>query len=232
MGEGGVVGGRAASPASPTPGPAAPPPHQLHHPPTHPTFPSPGGFRPQFFPSLAGVCALFSRPATAASLGAHLAAVGAVAARAVYRRGKGAWGLYGFRGICVEGDDLGPRGASAGPRLASLQPDQCCAPLTTASTPPCPTRPGGRPPRPRRRAAHRPGRAGGGTVDGGGGRGRAVAGEAGSRCGRGGVRAAFLSCFARRRPAPTLQSALLPLTRPPPNEGRPGRAGASSTVVA
>jgi len=43
-----------------------------------------GGFRPQFFPALGGVAALFARPATAASLWAHLLAVNLFAARLEY----------------------------------------------------------------------------------------------------------------------------------------------------
>lgn len=43
-----------------------------------------GGFHPQFFPALAGVAALFARPATAASLWAHLLAVNLFAARLEY----------------------------------------------------------------------------------------------------------------------------------------------------
>jgi hypothetical protein len=46
-----------------------------------------GRWRPQFFPRLAGVAALFSRPATAASLAVHLAAVGLLAARQAYMCG-------------------------------------------------------------------------------------------------------------------------------------------------
>jgi hypothetical protein len=47
-----------------------------------------GGFNPQFFPRLAGVAALFARPATAASLWAHLLAVNLFAARAIFMDGE------------------------------------------------------------------------------------------------------------------------------------------------
>lgn len=45
------------------------------------------GWAPQFFPRLGGVAALFARPATAASLAVHLAAVGLLAARSAYMGG-------------------------------------------------------------------------------------------------------------------------------------------------
>jgi len=45
------------------------------------------GWHPQFFPRLSGVASLFARPATAASLAVHLAAVGLMAARAAYLSG-------------------------------------------------------------------------------------------------------------------------------------------------
>ncbi len=46
-----------------------------------------GGWAPQFIPQLAGVAALFARPATAASLWVHLLAVNLFAARAIYLDG-------------------------------------------------------------------------------------------------------------------------------------------------
>ncbi|EFN59898.1 hypothetical protein CHLNCDRAFT_132919 [Chlorella variabilis] len=46
-----------------------------------------GGFNPQFMPSLAGICTLFSRWLTAASLWVHLLAVNLFAARELYMEG-------------------------------------------------------------------------------------------------------------------------------------------------
>ncbi|KAL4427483.1 hypothetical protein ABPG77_000772 [Micractinium sp. CCAP 211/92] len=46
-----------------------------------------GGFNPQFMPSLAGICTLFSRWLTAASLWVHLLAVNLFAARDMYLQG-------------------------------------------------------------------------------------------------------------------------------------------------
>lgn len=54
---------------------------------------SAGGWNPQFMPSLAGICTLFSRWATAASLWVHLLAVNLFAAREMY--------LEGARSGCV-----------------------------------------------------------------------------------------------------------------------------------
>ena len=48
-----------------------------------------GGFNPQFMPSLAGICTLFSRWGTAASLWVHLLAVNLFAAREMYLEGEG-----------------------------------------------------------------------------------------------------------------------------------------------
>lgn len=48
-----------------------------------------GGFNPQFMPSLAGICTLFSRWLTAASLWVHLLAVNLFAARELYMEGEG-----------------------------------------------------------------------------------------------------------------------------------------------
>ena len=58
---------------------------------------SAGRFNPQFFPALAGVAELFSRPATAASLWVHLLVINLFAARSIWarrflRRGTGAGG--------------------------------------------------------------------------------------------------------------------------------------------
>lgn len=46
-----------------------------------------GGFNPQFMPSLTGICTLFSRWLTAASLWVHLLAVNLFAAREMYLEG-------------------------------------------------------------------------------------------------------------------------------------------------
>jgi len=46
-----------------------------------------GGFKPQFFPSLAGIVTLFSRVATAASLWVHILAINLFAAREIYLDG-------------------------------------------------------------------------------------------------------------------------------------------------
>lgn len=46
-----------------------------------------GGFKPQFFPSLAGISTLFSRAATGASLWVHLLAANLFAARSAYLEG-------------------------------------------------------------------------------------------------------------------------------------------------
>jgi len=48
----------------------------------------PGGFRPQFLPSLAGISILFSRVVTAASLWVHILAINLFAARAAYLQGE------------------------------------------------------------------------------------------------------------------------------------------------
>lgn len=48
-----------------------------------------GGFNPQFMPSLGGICTLFSRWLTAASLWVHLLAVNLFAAREMYLEGGG-----------------------------------------------------------------------------------------------------------------------------------------------
>jgi hypothetical protein len=58
---------------------------------------SAGRFNPQFFPALAGVAELFSRPATAASLWVHLLVINLFAARSIWarrflRRGTGGGG--------------------------------------------------------------------------------------------------------------------------------------------
>ena len=45
-----------------------------------------GGFNPQFFPALAGVAELFSRPATAASVWVHLLVINLFAARSIWAR--------------------------------------------------------------------------------------------------------------------------------------------------
>jgi hypothetical protein len=55
-----------------------------------------GGFKPQFFPELPGISALFSRAATAASLWVHLLAVNLFAARAFFLDGK-------FMLACLDG---------------------------------------------------------------------------------------------------------------------------------
>lgn len=47
-----------------------------------------GGFSPQFMPSLAGICTLFSRWGTAASLWVHLLAANLFAARQMYLEGE------------------------------------------------------------------------------------------------------------------------------------------------
>lgn len=47
----------------------------------------PGGFKPQFFPSLQGIMRLFSRPVTAASLVVHLLSINLFAARLLYLAG-------------------------------------------------------------------------------------------------------------------------------------------------
>ncbi|PRW60847.1 ABA DEFICIENT chloroplastic-like isoform X3 [Chlorella sorokiniana] len=47
-----------------------------------------GGFNPQFMPSLSGICTLFSRWLTAASLWVHLLAVNLFAAREMYLEGQ------------------------------------------------------------------------------------------------------------------------------------------------
>lgn len=51
-----------------------------------------GGFKPQFFPSLAGISLLFSRAATGASLWVHLLAANLFAARSAYLEGEFFWG--------------------------------------------------------------------------------------------------------------------------------------------
>lgn len=61
--------------------------------PPHPTtalhliIPPTGGVNPQFMPSLAGICTLFSRWRTAASLWVHLLAINLFAAREMYLEG-------------------------------------------------------------------------------------------------------------------------------------------------
>jgi hypothetical protein len=50
-----------------------------------------GGFNPQFMPSLDGICTLFSRWLTAASLWVHLLAVNLFAAREMYLEGGRWW---------------------------------------------------------------------------------------------------------------------------------------------
>ena len=45
-----------------------------------------GRFNPQFFPALAGVAELFSRPATAASVWVHLLVINLFAARSIWAR--------------------------------------------------------------------------------------------------------------------------------------------------
>ena len=78
-----------------------------------------GRFNPQFFPALAGVAELFSRPATAASVWVHLLVINLFAARSIWARkflraGRGGGG--GARGGSDgDGDDggggVGGRGA-------------------------------------------------------------------------------------------------------------------------
>lgn len=46
-----------------------------------------GGFKPQFFPRLEGISALFSQPATAASWVLHILAINLVLARSIYLDG-------------------------------------------------------------------------------------------------------------------------------------------------
>ena len=58
---------------------------------------SAGRFNPQFFPALAGVAELFSRPATAASLWVHLLVINLFAARSIWAR-RAAGGGWGGRG--------------------------------------------------------------------------------------------------------------------------------------
>lgn len=66
-----------------------------------------GGFNPQFFPALAGVAELFSRPATAASVWVHLLVINLFAARSIWARkflrGKKSDGIWVAHSVLLAG---------------------------------------------------------------------------------------------------------------------------------
>lgn len=99
--------------------------------PTSPLGHAAGGFNPQFMPSLPGICTLFSRWLTAASLWVHLLAVNLFAARDMYLQGEHACqvALPSLGAVSLAGrEGVAPLGAAEVPCAVR------CACLVSAST--------------------------------------------------------------------------------------------------